>query len=191
MNWFTKLWNFLTGKKPSASTSPAPQLTEKAHPILKETASRKISKDGLELIKEFEGLYLKAYKDPVGVWTIGYGHTGVKHRDGSVKSGLTITKQQAEKMLETDLSTKYSPDVNKLVKVPLLQREFDALVSFHFNTGALGRSTLLKKLNAGDKSGAAKEFPRWNKAGGKVLRGLTRRRSAEKALFLGQDWKQF
>lgn len=191
MSVWQKFWNWITGKssevaKPSPSTESKPVVAPSNQP-----SSRQVSKEGLDLIKKFEGLYLNAYKDPVGIWTIGYGFTGVKHNDGTVKMGQKITKKEAEDLLNRDLNTKYGPAVNRLVTVPLLQREFDALISFNFNTGGLGKSTLLKKLNAGDKAGAANEFLRWNKAGGKVLRGLTRRRNAERAMFLGEDWKQF
>lgn len=142
-----------------------------------------ISALGVQLVKHFEGLYLKAYLCPAKVWTIGYGHTGLKHNDGTVKKGRVITEQEAEALLFQDLNTKYAPDVSRLVKVPLDQHQFDALVSFHFNTGALGRSTLLKKLNQNDKGGAALEFEKWTKGGGKVLPGLVRRRKAEQYLF--------
>ena len=142
-----------------------------------------VSTQCVDLVKHFEGLYLKAYLCPANVWTIGYGHTGLKHNDGTVKRGRVITEKQAEALLMQDLNTKYAPDVERLVKVPLDQHEFDALVSFHFNTGALGRSTLLKKLNAGDKAGAAAEFLKWTRGGGKVLPGLVRRRKAEQYLF--------
>jgi lysozyme len=135
-----------------------------------------------DLVKHFEGLYLTAYLCPAGVWTIGYGHTGLKHKDGTVKAGRKITKAQAEELLKHDLSV-FAPSVEKLVKVPLEQHQFDALVSFHFNTGALGKSTLLKKLNQNDKGGAALEFLKWTRGGGKVLPGLVRRRKAEQYLF--------
>jgi lysozyme len=141
-----------------------------------------ISPLGIELIKHFEGLYLKAYKCPAGVWTIGYGHTGLTHQDGTVKAGRKITNAEAKELLIHDIN-KFAPSVEKLVKVPLKQQEFDALVSFHFNTGSLGRSTLLKKLNQMDKGGAALEFLRWTRGGGKVLPGLVRRRKAEQYLF--------
>lgn len=140
----------------------------------------KISLKGLNLIKEFEGLEIKAYKDSVGVVTIGYGSTG-RH----VSLGMTITKEQAEQLLKKDLE-RFEKGVYELVKVPLNQNQFDAIVSFSFNLGLgnLKSSTLLRKLNSLDYVGAANEFPRWNKAGGVVLKGLTRRREAEKALFL-------
>lgn len=140
----------------------------------------KISEKGLSLIKSFEGLELKAYKDSVGVITIGYGSTG-----SHVSMGQTITETQAEALLLSDVS-RFERGVTDLVKVPLSQNQFDALVSFSFNLGLanLKSSTLLRKLNSLDYAGAALEFPRWNKAKGRVLLGLTRRREAEKALFL-------
>jgi len=140
---------------------------------------KRISNEGITLIKEFEGLYLTAYKCPAGVWTIGWGCT-----DG-VRPGQRITEAQAESMLRAELS-KFEAGVDRLVKVPLSQSEFDALVSFAYNVGlgALGGSTLLAKLNRGDRPGAAAEFPRWNKVNGAPLAGLTRRRAAEQRLFL-------
>ena len=134
-------------------------------------------------MKHFEGLFLKAYLCPANVWTIGYGHTGIKHNDGTVRAGRTITKRQAEQLLTDDLNAKYAPDVERFITVPLNQDQFDALVSFHFNTGALGRSTLRRKLNQGDFKGAAAEFARWTRGGGRVLSGLVRRRRAERRLF--------
>lgn len=140
----------------------------------------KISQKGISLVKGFEGLELKAYKDSVGVVTIGYGSTGPH-----VYMGQVITEAQAEALLIKDLS-RFESGVTELVKAPLTQNQFDALVSFSFNLGLgnLKSSTLLKKLNAKDYIGASEEFERWNKAGGKVLNGLTRRRLAEKELFL-------
>lgn len=133
---------------------------------------------GIKLIKEFEGFEPRAYYCPANVLTIGYGHTR------GVKQGQVINETQAEKLLRTDLVI-FEQDVNKLVKVKINQNQFDALVSFAFNCGsrALSTSTLLKKLNAGDYAGAASEFERWNKAGGRELAGLTRRRKAERYLF--------
>ncbi|MFA9597738.1 lysozyme [Citrobacter telavivensis] len=142
------------------------------------------SEKGIALIKQFEGCKLTAYQDSVGVWTIGYGWT--QPVDGKpIRAGMTIKQETAERLLKTGLVS-YESDVSRLVKVGLTQGQFDALVSFTYNLGArsLSTSTLLRKLNAGDYAGAADEFPRWNKAGGKVLNGLTRRREAERALFL-------
>ena len=137
-----------------------------------------------ELIKEFEGLRLHAYQDSAGVWTIGWGHTGKE-----VHGGKTISVYQALEYFELDIA-KAAAAVNRRVTVALNQGQFDALVSFTFNLGEgrLAGSTLLKQLNLCDYAAAANELLRWNKAtvnGRKVaLRGLTRRREAEKALFL-------
>lgn len=142
------------------------------------------SDKGIALIKQFEGCKLTAYQDSVGVWTIGYGWT--QPVDGKpIRAGMTIKQETAERLLKTGLVS-YESDVSRLVKVGLNQGQFDALVSFTYNLGArsLSTSTLLRKLNAGDYAGAADEFLLWNKAGGKVLNGLTRRREAERALFL-------
>lgn len=142
------------------------------------------SDKGIALIKQFEGCRLTAYQDSVGVWTIGYGWT--RPVDGvPVRAGMTIKQEMAERLLKTGL-VGYEADVSRLVKVPLSQGQYDALVSFTYNLGArsLSTSTLLNKLNARDYTGAANEFLRWDKAGGKVLAGLTRRREAERALFL-------
>ncbi|WP_044856879.1 lysozyme [Enterobacter ludwigii] len=142
------------------------------------------SDKGIALIKQFEGCKLTAYQDSVGVWTIGYGWT--QPVDGKpIRAGMTIKQETAERLLKTGMVS-YESDVARLVKVGLTQGQFDALVSFTYNLGArsLSTSTLLRKLNAGDYAGAADEFLRWNKAGGKVLNGLTRRREAERALFL-------
>ncbi|WP_101706491.1 lysozyme [Enterobacter kobei] len=142
------------------------------------------SDKGIALIKQFEGCKLTAYQDSVGVWTIGFGWT--QPVDGKpIRAGMTIKQETAERLLKTGLVS-YESDVSRLVKVGLTQGQFDALVAFTYNLGArsLSTSTLLRKLNAGDYTGAAAEFMSWNKAGGKVLNGLTRRREAERALFL-------
>ena len=130
------------------------------------------------LIKEFEGLRLEAYRDSVGVWTIGYGHTS------TAEEGMKITPRGAEELLRQDLRW-VEEAIKKNVRVPLTQNQYDALASWVYNLGEtnLRRSTLLDKLNAGDYSGAGQEMLRWNKAGGKVLKGLTRRREAEVALW--------
>ena len=136
------------------------------------------SKTGLDLIKHFEGCELYAYKCPAGVWTIGYGHTK------GVEPGMQITEQDAEDMLKEEL-IEYESYINDLVTVGLNQNQFDAMVSGVYNLGAgnLKASTLLKVLNAGDYAGVPEQMLRWNKAGGKVLEGLTRRRQAEADLF--------
>ena len=145
------------------------------------------SEKGIKNIKDFEGCSLTAYPDPGtggAPWTIGYGWTHPV--DGKpVKPGMKIDMKTADRLLRTGLVS-FENDVLKVVKVKLTQGQFDALVSFAYNVGsrALSTSTLLKTLNDGDVQGAADEFLRWNKAGGKVLNGLTRRREAERALFL-------
>lgn len=144
----------------------------------------KTSNDGVALIKGFEGKRLAAYDDGVGVWTIGFGT--IKYPNGvRVKRGDKCTEAQAEQYLRNDLIT-FENDVNRLVKVPLNQNQFDALASFTYNLGEtnLRSSTLLKKLNAKDYKGAAAEFLKWNKAGGKIMNGLVKRRKTEMELFL-------
>lgn len=139
----------------------------------------KTSKNGLDLIKQFEGCRLKAYRCPAGVLTIGYGHTQ------GVYDGQIITNSQANDYLRSDIA-KFEKSVNDLVKVKVTQNMFDALVSFTYNlgAGALKNSTLLKYLNCEDYEEASLEFGKWNKAGGKVLSGLVKRRSLEKKLFI-------
>jgi lysozyme len=140
------------------------------------------SKDGLALTEQFEGCRLAAYQDQVGVWTIGYGHTG-----SGVASGLTITQDQAVDLLASDVAAS-AAYVNAAVTVELQQSEFDALVDFVFNLGrgAFAGSTLLKNLNAGQFDAAAAQFDLWDHAGGQVVAGLLRRRQAEQAMFQGQ-----
>jgi lysozyme len=143
-----------------------------------------MSRDGLDLIKHFEGLYLRAYKCPAGVWTIGYGHTGLKHQDGTVKAGRVITEDEADRLLDHDMRV-FVDRVNRLVTVELSQNEFDALVSFDFNTGGLAKSTLLRRLNAGAYDEVPAQLMRWTRASGKVLAGLVRRRASEVRLWQG------
>ena len=141
-----------------------------------------ISNKGISLLKEFEGFRSHAYEDAVGVWTIGYGHTkGVKPND-------IISAAQGDKMLSDEL-TEYENYVSALVTVPLHQHQFDALVSWTYNLGPtnLKNSTLLKKLNEGKYDEVPDQIRRWNRAGGKELEGLTRRREAEALLFAGKQ----
>lgn len=141
-----------------------------------------ISEKGLNLIKNFEGCRLKAYKCPAGVLTIGYGHTGK-----DVKEGLTITQEQAEHYLQNDVII-HSANVSRLVKVPITQNQFDALVSFEYNVGYgnFASSTMLKLINKNKFPEAAQQFDRWVYANKKRLEGLAKRRQAEKELFLKQ-----
>jgi len=173
---------------------------------------RDVPQEGIELIKSFEGIpdgdpstvNLDAYLDPVGIWTIGWGHAITYHGEflrGPQNRGIAralypggITLEQAEMLLRGEL-VNFARDVLRLAKVPLDDGQFAALVSFAFNCGPanLGSSTLLRKLNRGDLAGAAEQFLAWNKArrnGVLVeLPGLTRRRRAERAMFLGEDWR--
>lgn len=145
-------------------------------------------KPGLELIKQWEGLRLRSYKDSVGIWTIGYGTTRI---NGSpVKPGQTCTEAEALQWLHRDIETIRAPAIDKLVTAPLSDNAFGALLSFCYNLGvnALAKSTLLKRLNANEpRETVAAEFSKWNKADGQVLDGLTNRRAAEAKLFLQPD----
>jgi lysozyme len=134
---------------------------------------------GIKLIKSFEGVRLKAYKDPVGIWTIGYGHIE------GVFPGQVITMIEAEHLLRKDLSSREN-HILRVLAVSVSQNQFDALSSFVFNVGttSFSKSTLLRKLNKGDIAGAANEFPRWVFAGKQKLAGLVKRREAERQLFL-------
>lgn len=131
------------------------------------------------LVKRFEGCTLSAYKCPADVWTIGYGHTGPE-----VKQGLVWNQAQADAALERDLQ-KALNDARKVIDVALTDKQMAAITSFVFNLGIgnFRSSTLLKKINSNDVAGALAEFRRWDKAGGKVLAGLTKRRAAEAMLF--------
>ena len=170
----------LSGEKDSAlnSVTPGPCLA----------SSRRVGPAGLALIKAFEGLarlradgLVEAYPDPGtgdDPWTIGWGATG---RD--VRRGTVWTRAECEARLAADVE-RHAADVRAaLGDAPATQNQFDALVSFHYNTGAIHRATLTRKHLAGDYDGAAEEFARWNRAGGRVLRGLVRRRRAEATLY--------
>ena len=140
------------------------------------------SERGLALIRQFEGLRLAAYKCSAGISTIGWGTTK------GVKMGDTITRDEADRLLLED-AQRFADHVKALVKVPLNQNQTDALVSFVYNIGpaAFGKSTMLKLINQGLLEDAANQFVRWNRAGDQVLAGLTRRRMAERDLFLRAD----
>ena len=145
----------------------------------------KISKEGLSLIKKFEGCELEAYKCAAGVWTIGYGSTK------GVKEGDTITQEEADELLLHEME-EYEGYINNMVTVDLKQNQFDALVSWVFNLGSsnLSSSTLLNRLNNKVWDDVPAQIKRWNKAGGKVLQGLIRRREAEALLFEGKEWHE-
>lgn len=136
---------------------------------------------GIKLIKEHEGLRLVAYQDPVGVWTIGWGHTA------NVTPGAFINHEIAHTLLFQDVQTA-EDCIHRHVKVPLTQSMFDSLVSFVFNLGCgnFRGSTLLSLLNNGNYAAAADQLPRWVFAGGRQLPGLVRRRAMEQGLFLSE-----
>lgn len=157
----------------------------------------KISEAGLDLVRAFEGCHVaigggkfRSYLDPVNVLTIGYGHTN--HHEPKINSSTVWTQQECNEALARDISI-FEEAVGRLVKVPLSQNQFDALVSFTYNLGEgnLSKSSLLRKLNAGDYHGAALEFLSWVRAGGKVLSGLVRRRKSEMLMFLGLPDKNY
>lgn len=149
----------------------------------------KLSQQGNDLIKSFEGLRLKAYLCDAGVWTIGWGHTGPE-----VRKGLVWTRQQADDAFDVDTDRFELAVLSYLLPIPWFNREvrhvaqsrFDALVSLTFNIGAqaFADSTLLRLLGKGDTMGAAEQFTRWNKAGGKLNPGLLARRTKEMRIFL-------
>jgi len=145
----------------------------------------KTSQEGIELIKKFEGCKLAPYVCSGGVLTIGYGHTG-----SDVAEGQEISQECAEQLLKEDLE-KFEKYVNDMVDPELKQCQFDALVAWTYNLGPtnLSTSTLLKRLNTNEFDDVPYQIKRWNKAGGKVLEGLVRRREAESLLFKGEAWE--
>ena len=142
-----------------------------------------ISKEGLSLIKKFEGCEIEADLCPAGVWTIGFGHTK------DVKEGDKINKEEADYLLQEEM-IEYESYINDFVEVPLNQNQFDALCSWVYNLGPtnLKNSTMLRVLNEEKYADVPQEIKRWNKAGGEVLDGLIKRREAEAKMFLGEEW---
>lgn len=149
----------------------------------------RLSKQGLALLKQFEGCSLTTYKDSAGLFTIGYGHLLGDGKKLPDIAKYKLTRKQADMLLHYDVVPKEKA-VERLCPIKLTQNEFDALVSFTFNlgAGALQRSTLRQKLNRGDKVGAAKVLLRYNRAGGKVVKGLVNRRMAEYKLFMSNQY---
>lgn len=145
----------------------------------------KTSKEGIALIKHFEGCELKAYLCPANVWTCGYGHTA------GVQEGEKIDQEKADAWLLEDLC-EFEEYVTAAVEIDLTQHQFDALVCWTFNLGPgnLRESTLLNRVNYGPLSDVPLQIQRWNKAGGRVLEGLVKRRAAEAALWEGRDWTE-
>ncbi len=156
---------------------------------------RAISPAGIALIKRFEGCarlrtdeLVEAYPDPGtggAPWTIGWGATGSGPDGARIGPGTVWTQEQCDQRLAEDL-IRYSDDVARAIgNTPTTQAQFDAMVSFHYNTGAINRATLTRKHTAADFAAAASEFHRWNMAGGRTLKGLTRRRAEEARLYAG------
>ena len=144
-----------------------------------------VNKATLDLIKQYEGCKLTAYQDIVGIWTIGYGTTAMAGLGITPAKGMTITQERAEDLLRQGVD-KFAATVDALIISNVNANEFGACVSLAYNigTGAFAKSTVLRELNAGNKEKAAVAFRMWNKAGGKVVKGLTNRRDSEIALFL-------
>jgi len=186
----TRLFKTFSAVKAAGSMPSLPEPAPIKKP-LPASAAMKLGQKGLDLIKEFEGLKLESYQDEADIWTIGYGH--IK----GVAANQKITQEQADEFLRADVE-QTEKDVNFLVKTKINQNQFDALVAFAFNVGSdvdddnvaegLGDSTLLRKLNSDDMAGAADQFLVWNKIRKKgvltVSNGLSRRRAAERKLFL-------
>lgn len=184
----------MTVSKGGPEPKPKPQPISPAQPHSTSSSDgsgstsdlKRTNANGLKLIKVFEGLRLRAYQDSVGIWTIGYGTTR------GVRPGMTISEAEAEAFLQQDL-VRFEQAIDDALKVSVNDNQFSALSCFTYNVGpgAFRSSTLLKLLNEQNLYGAADQFPRWNKAGGRTLAGLTRRRKAERSLFLGQDFYPF
>lgn len=150
--------------------------------VPRDDEGRRIGPKGVALMHRFEGCRLKAYPDPGSAdgkpWTIGWGSTG-----SDIGPGTVWTQEQADERFERDL-VKYADEVSKAIgSAPTTQNQFDALVSFHYNTGAIGKATLTKKHIAGDYAGAALEFGKWVKNDGRTMQGLVNRRRAEAELY--------
>lgn len=148
----------------------------------------KVSPEGRKVIEQREGSRTHAYQDSVGIWTIGVGHTSMAGPP-VVKPGMIISEAEIDTILARDLD-RFERAVTSLITVPMKQNQFDAMVSLAFNIGEGKRgfagSSVVRRMNAGDTQGAADAFLMWNKAGGKVLKGLTTRRQAERNQFLGR-----
>ena len=183
-NLFSNFRKIAGGSLSQSQVDSINALIESLKPNIVGEHIMKVSQFGIDLICGFEGLELKAYDDGVGVWTIGYGTT-IYPNGAKVKKGDTCTLEQAKSYMTHDLK-RFESAVCENVRVGLNQNQFDALVSLTYNIGigAFTKSTLLKKLNAGDYKGAAAQFDVWVIAGGKRLDGLVKRRAKEKALFL-------
>ena len=145
----------------------------------------KVNQAAIDLIKTFEGFRGEAYRDAVGVWTIGYGTTASAGVGIAPVPGMTVTKAEAEWYLQKTVD-KFAAQIAPYITAPITENEFGAFVSLAYNIGptAFRKSSALRHFNAGDRARAASNILLFNKAGGKVLKGLVRRREAERALFL-------
>jgi lysozyme len=182
LGWLRSFW-----QRDAIPPAPADMLGAATLPhVVLDTRGGPVPEIAVELVKKWEGFRSKPYRCPAGVPTIGYGAT--RYADGEAVSmdDEPISEEAAFGLLRVTMA-KFAADVDRLVTVPLKRHERAALISFTFNLGpgALRQSTLLRKLNAGDRAGAAAEFHRWNRAGSSILEGLTRRRAEEAAMFSG------
>lgn len=165
-----------------------PQKAEHATPEPERSLPTGMSPDGLAILQYFESCRLEAYWDADGkVWTIGWGDTGP-----DVVQGLRISQADADQRLQRRLDREFVPGVLAALTRPATQAQFDAMVDLAYNIGvsAFQGSTLVRQFNAGDQAGAAEQFLRWNKSGGKVLLGLRRRRAADRMRFQGSSGKE-
>lgn len=180
---FSEFWSKCNNTKHSPISINCLTVMRRVSALLNLRRKMNISEEGKNLIKKFEGCELEAYKCAAGVWTIGYGH--IK----TAKEGMTISQSYADELFDGEI-VEYEDYVNTAVTVPLSQNQFDAIVSWVFNlgNGNLRASTMLKVINSGDHAGVPAQIKRWNKAGGKVLEGLVRRREAEALLYEGKEW---
>ena len=182
MVWKWNLW----GKSETDSKLSSKLTQNKTNPKKKMTNPTKVSDNCIRMIKHHEGVRYQPYQDPIGLWTVGVGHLIGNGKSLPKEWNKTFTSEEVDDILKKDLA-RFESGVNTLIPITrLTQNQFDALVSFSFNVGLgnLQASTLRQKLNRGDYEGAANEFPKWRKAGGKVLNGLVRRRADEKAMFM-------
>lgn len=187
LGWLRGFWQRDAIPPPAADMLGAATLPSVAiKPGLIDTRGGPVPESAVDLVKKWEGFRSKPYRCPAGVPTIGFGAT--RYTDGEAVSmdDEPISEEAAMGLLRATIA-KFAADVDRLVTVPLKRHERAALISFTFNLGpgALRQSTLLKKLNAGDRAGAAAEFQRWNRAGSSILEGLTRRRAEEEVMFRG------
>jgi GH24 family phage-related lysozyme (muramidase) len=180
--------------RPPRSSAGGPSVPHIRRQSAERPQAQSVGPEGIALIKRFEGCarlrrdgLVEAYPDPATggePWTIGWGATGPGLEPGTrIGPGTVWTQDQCDARLETDVE-RYAAEVAQAIgDAPTTQAQFDAMVSFHYNTGAIARATLTRRHCAGDHAGAAREFARWNKAAGRVMRGLVRRRAAEAALY--------